>query len=397
MAPPPPARKFGAPLFFCTFTDSSDGTEVVLGGGGGASSTGVANRLLLVPVEENETSKGAASGPHKYQLECDPSSELHTGSLTVVSGTWVEKKPYFLSVLSGGEGLVKYKLDRGKDGKKEFAQLKYDKAKLASLKQAEIKTVVSNNAGTQVAVGFDTGKIVVYDVEGLESLRTFDPEKHEKVLPSKGGIMSLCFTPCDSKLIAVKDNGTAFIWDQAPKETKKKAKKKGSSVVTKFPTDAGLFRGCHAWEASNAKTYFSLGVNGKNRRSNVSTWVLTGKDAKIAAMQTSRPAHNAAITALAGSRTNKLVATASSEGEICVYSLEHKLALLQRVPNAHMIFVTNLGFSVDGKRLVSCSADAGARILTITKTGDQIAMERNLLIALLFLVIALLLAMLGQR
>ena len=193
---PPPARKFGAPLFFCTFTDSSDGTEVVLGGGGGASSTGVANRLLLVPVEENETSKRAASGPHKYQLECDPSSELHTGSLTVVSGTWVEKKPYFLSVLSGGEGLVKYKLDQGKDGKKEFAQLKYDKAKLESLKQAEIKTVVSNNAGTQVAVGFDTGKIVVYGVEGLESLRTFDPEKPTELSPPNQTTHYTKHVPC---------------------------------------------------------------------------------------------------------------------------------------------------------------------------------------------------------
>ena len=57
-----------------------------------------------------------------------------------------------------------------------------------------------------------------------------------------------------------------------------------------------------------------------------------------------------------------------------------------------MIFVTNLAFSPDGRRLVSCSADAGARITNITKTGRQVGMEHNIFLALVALLLALLLS-----
>ena len=396
MAPPPPARKYGAPLFFCSFApkSSSDAAEVVLGGGGGASSTGVANRLLLVRVEDNAGVKG---GPHKERLESDPASELHTGNVTAVGGTLVPTKDYFIAVLSGGDGLVKYRLKSGEGDKKEFQKIDVaDREKLKSFKQAEIKVATSDSTGTHVAVGYSSGKIVVYETGTFREVKSFDPSKHSEVLPEKGGVMNLCYTPCDGKLVVVRDNGTAFVWDHAAKKkTEKKESKKKSAEVAKVPGDGGMYRGCCSFEGGDGSSLFCLGVNGKDRRSKVSMWCVGGLGTGARRL-VSRHAHNSAITALAGCSgaeqgRGRLVATACSEGDICIYSADHKMAVLHRVSNAHMIFVTNLAFSPDGRRLVSCSADAGARITNITKTGRQVGMEHNIFLALVALLLALLL------
>jgi len=384
---------------------------VVLGGGGGASSTGVANRLLLVPVQPNDAVKG---GPHKDQLKSDPASELHTGDITTVSGTWVQNKPYFVAVLSGGAGLSKYKLGKGADGKEEFREVEVDGGKAESFKQAEIKTVASNASGTRIAVGYNTGKIVIYDTETMGEIRSFDPEKHEDVLPPKGGIMNLCYSPCGGKILVVKDSGVAFVWESgagAPASPSKKKKKHskdkksnsgsagGGATVVKFPQDLGTFRGCYAFQGGDGKPLFCLGVNCKDRKSRVSTWRIAG--GSHAARQVFRYAHGAAMTALAGhsgeATGNRLVATASSEGDVCVFSAgESSLTALHRVSNAHMIFVTDLSFSRDGRRLVSVSADAGARITCVTRSAKQIAMQRHILLALLPLLVALIIALVRQ-
>ena len=396
MAPPPPARKFGAPLFFCSFTDSDANDEVVLGGGGGASKTGVANRLLLVKVDEEKATH--VTGAHQCRLECDPSAEVHTGSLTTVNGVWVKGKPYFVAVLSGGDGLVKYQLKKsGQGGKKDgeeketFNKLEINKSNISSFKQAAISSIASNNLGTQIAVGFDTGKIVIYEASKLDEVKEFNPKKHSQI-PDKGGIMSLSFTFCGTKVAAVKGNGFAFVWDTAASGKNEKA---ASVTVFQSPVPGGMFRGCYSYDLPKSKKLFCMGLNIKGR-SMLTSWSLEkeGKGKKLV-LKRKVNAHKAALTALAGysslspvrkgavgSKGKCLVASASSEGEVSVYSLEHNLTCLVRVPNAHMIFTTCVNFSNDGSRLVSVSADAGARIVTVTKSGDQVKLEQNLMIAL---------------
>ena len=407
MAPPPQARKFGAPLFFCTFTESSD--EVVLGGGGGSSSTGVANRLLLVKTEAEgkRTGTGTGTGAHQCRLECDPAGELHTGAFTCVNGTWVKSKQYFISVMSGGDLLVKYRLDRRSKGEKDdelqFRKIDIDRSKTKSIQGAEVKSIASNFTGAQVAVGLDTGKIVIFETDKMEQVRFFDPNKHSQV-PPKGGVMNLSYSSCGTRVVAVKDNGFAFIWDTTSGKKKTKA-----TPVTPFEsaTPGGMFRGCYSYSLSKdtSKTFFCLGENVKGK-SFLTTWSMEkgGKKGSKLLLTRKVPAHQSALTALAGYSSpirkgkgtassakgeKHLVATACSEGEIAVYSLEHGLTCLVRVPNAHMIFVTNLAFSNDGGRLVSVSADAGARITSIVRTGDQVARERQLKYAVMFLLLAM--------
>ncbi len=73
------------------------------------------------------------------------------------------------------------------------------------------------------------------------------------------------------------------------------------------------------------------------------------------------------------------MAAGSSEGDIAVFSLPN-LSKVMKVRGAHMIFVTDLAFSNDGKQIVSVSADAGARITTVTKESNAMYMLMLLIV-----------------
>jgi WD40 repeat protein len=258
--------------------------------------------------------------------------------------------------------------------------------------------------GAHVAVGLDNGKIVVFESDKIEQTRFFDPNKHSQV-PPKGGVMNLSYSACGTRIVVVKDSGLAFIWDMSA-AGKKKTNKASPVTPIESPTPGGMFRGCYSYSLSKdtSKISFCLGVNVKGK-SFLTTWSMDkhskGKGNSKVLLTRKVAAHQSALTALAGYSTpvrkgatstegeKHLVATACSEGEIAVYSLEHGLTCFVRVPNAHMIFVTNLAFSNDGKRVVSVSADAGARITSIVRSGDQVVRARQLRYALLFLLLAM--------
>jgi len=88
-----------------------------------------------------------------------------------------------------------------------------------------------------------------------------------------------------------------------------------------------------------------------------------------------------------------LVATGSTEGEVCLFDGD-RLAPLRRVPGAHMIFVTELAFSECGRWAVSVSADAGARCHAVPEGGaGGLVSGLPLLLLLLLLIIAAALAL----
>ena len=87
-----------------------------------------------------------------------------------------------------------------------------------------------------------------------------------------------------------------------------------------------------------------------------------------------------------------LVATGSTEGEVCLFDGE-RLAPLRRVPGAHMIFVTELAFSECGRWAVSVSADAGARCHAVPEGGAGGLVSGLPLLLLLLLLLAAALAL----
>merc|ERR1719263_573667 len=113
--------------------------------------------------------------------------------------------------------------------------------------------------------------------------------------------MSLAYTPCGTKVVAVKDNGSAFVWDPSALSKKKKKKEGGGKAgtpVVKFPQDGGMFRGCFALDGKDNKCLFCLGVNGKGKKSQVTSWSLADEGSRVL-RHVARHAHNSAITALA--------------------------------------------------------------------------------------------------
>ena len=184
----------------------------------------------------------------------------------MVKGAWVATKPNFMAVMSGGDGLAKYRLTggaakqgegkegEGKEGgqatKVGFEKVALGEDKTRSFKQAEIKVVASNSDGTRVAVGFATGKIVIYETGEMGEFLAFNPAKHYLV-PDEGGVMNLCYSPCGKKLGVVKDDGFAFVWDTAASQAvaKSKKKKKGAQAprVVVFETKGAGARGIYAY------------------------------------------------------------------------------------------------------------------------------------------------------
>lgn len=79
----------------------------------------------------------------------------------------------------------------------------------------------------------------------------------------------------------------------------------------------------------------------------------------------SRKALPQPITTLAMAPGGKTLGFGCSEGGVAALS-SGALSLLNRLPYAHMVFVTALAFSPSGKVLASVSADASARCTAVT-------------------------------
>lgn len=389
------SRKFGAPLFFCSFTQSED--EVILGGGGGSSSTGVANRLLLVDVEKDvatKNTKGQDRNPGRNQLEENPKSEIHTGDSAVISGAFISSKKTIVCGMTGEESIHLYKLSpkgKGKQDKRAFEKVQISDQ--VAKTHVEIKVITASADGSKFAVGLLTGEIYVYQIEGLKTLISSNSDASGKS-SSISGVMNLFFTPDGSSLIIVRDSGRAFYWNFSNKN-KSKSMEEISTPKNKVKT---MLRGCYACKENSKSLSIYAGVNQRGR-SSVAKWILeSDKDASKLTYRKQVFAYKSAITVLTGSspgdqeNTSKgatnLIATGSSEGDVTIYCAR-TLAKRVKVQSAHMIFVTNLAFSPDGKRLVSVSADAGARITTVVRSPSNIPVQ--LLLAIFFALIAFLL------
>jgi len=127
------------------------------------------------------------------------------------------------------------------------------------------------------------------------------------------------------------------------------------------------------------KTEFVVGMN-KGGTSFLRTFAL-GSD-KLTSRRKVK-AFDTRVSALAG--LGSLVAVGSSEGDIAVFSLPN-LSRVMMVRSAHMIFVTDLAFSNDGKQVVSVSADAGARITTVTKASKVMYILVSFILAFILLI-----------
>ena len=417
------SRKFGAPLFFCAFVEGE--SQVVLGGGGGASSTGVANRLLLVAAEggggSGKEGEGKGKGspgrgvPRVAQLESDPCGETHTGDAAVVGGAWLPDRSECVCVVSSKEGLRRYRLRSAKAGHaKGFDAVSIPSAHAESFRRAEVKCVAASARGTRIAVGFADGRLSVCDAGTLAQVAE---RPASDGAASGAAIASVCMSARGDHVVAVRADGTAFLW-AVPKAKGAKGATATSPVVPfASPKAAGsraAYRGCFVCDDANGALSVGLGWN-SGGRSHIVRWKLIPKakpgggagaawHVKRAAM---RLAHTSPLTILCGfdpagappSAPNSagpraMLGTGSTEGDVGVFDAT-TLARLHSVPGAHMIFVTHMAFSPTGARVASVSADAGARIddVSAARRGGGRAALPEWVVQLFIAIVVLLLAL----
>lgn len=413
------ARKYGAPLFACGFAagegeaaGGGGGGLVAVAGGGGAGSTGVANRVLLLGFQ----------GPDG-ELAADPLAEASTGKVAPARGAAPRGGPAprpFAVALAGGD-LKSFLPARAApagqgegqgQGEGEAAAswaLAADPSPRAAALGAEVKALgfapaaAGGGVSPLLAAGIEGGKVAVLAWPALGEPRAL------LTLPKEAGdpaSVALGPLPGDSeegeagwRLVAVvgqRGRLWAFLLSPdgrrsapLPPQGEGEGQQAPRALAAPAALGEGQLRGGAFGRGEELFTAFNPA--GKQGRPVLLRWDLRGGRPP----QRSGAAHRAGrICALAAwgvpGAPRSLVATGSTEGEVCLFDGE-RLAPLRRVQGAHMIFVTELAFSEDGKWAVSVSADAGARCHAVPEGpagGGLLAGLPLLLIVVMLILVA---------
>ena len=424
------ARKYGAPLFACGFAagegeaagsppgPGGGGGLVAGAGGGGAGSTGVANRVLLLGFR----------GP-EGELAADPLAEAGTGKVAPARGAAPRGGPAprpFAVALAGGD-LRSFHPARaapagpgraGREAAASWALAAAPAGQAASL-GAEVKALgfapaaAGGGASPLLAAGTEGGEIAVLAWPALGAPRARlalpkgagDPASVAlgplpdgpregaagwrllAVVGQRGRLWAFLLSPDGRRAAPLLPAGEG----EREGEGEGEGPRAPQAVAAPAALGEGQLRGGAFGRGEELFTAFNPA--GKQGRPVLLRWDLRGGGPP----RRSGAAHRAGrVCALAAwgvpGAPRSLVATGSTEGEVCLFDGE-RLAPLRRVPGAHMIFVTELAFSEDGRWAVSVSADAGARCHAVPEGpaggGLLAGLPLFLLVVLLLLAAAL--------
>ena len=424
------ARKYGAPLFACGFAagegeaagsppgPGGGGGLVAVAGGGGAGSTGVANRVLLLGFR----------GP-EGELAADPLAEAGTGKVAPARGAAPRGGPAprpFAVALAGGD-LRSFHPARaapagpgraGREAAASWALAAAPSGRAASL-GAEVKALgfapaaAGGGASPLLAAGTEGGEIAVLAWPALGA-----PRARLALPKGAGDPASVALGPLPDgpregaagwRLLAVvgqRGRLWAFLLSPdgrraAPLLPAGKGEREGEgprapqAVAAPAALGEGQLRGGAFGRGEELFTAFNPA--GKQGRPVLLRWDLRGGGPPRRSGAAHRAGRVCALAAWgAPGAPRSLVATGSTEGEVCLFDGE-RLAPLRRVPGAHMIFVTELAFSEDGRWAVSVSADAGARCHAVPEgpAGGGLLAGLPLLLLVVLLLLAAALALGG--
>ncbi|KAL3682196.1 hypothetical protein R1sor_000218 [Riccia sorocarpa] len=363
------SRKYDLPLFCAAWTaavnpklqsKNEDGAEVegevgdtsapvgagvghvVFGGGGGDRKTGLQNKLLLA----------------HYDFSSDVLSEaIHTLSTD-------DDPPYRLAVHPGSNEIV---CSISKDCRlvelsaEEEVKLEVSKRVVHPLQDVgEQNCLVFSRDGTRLAMGGVDGRLRVFEWPSL------------KLVLDKAGahteVKDIDFRLDGSMLVTTGDDGPCRVWDLAKE-----------SLVTSLPPSKGGTLGFCRFSRDGTKPFLFITMREADRGAisiwNTTTWKKTR----------SRRLSEDPISAFSISPDGRFLAIGTSEGDIKVVSA-YNLAVIQQVRNAHMVFVTSMEFSPNGRALLSVSGDSSARITVIAERSKGQGWGVYLLILLVLLV-----------
>ncbi|KAL2611024.1 hypothetical protein R1flu_022716 [Riccia fluitans] len=363
------SRKYDLPLFCAAWTgavapkpgsEKAEGAEVegevaesrapvvagvghvVFGGGGGDRKSGLKNKLLLA----------------NYDFSSDVLSEaIHTLSTD-------DDPPYRLAVHPGSNEIV---CSVSKDCRlvelnaEEDVKLELSKKVVQPLQNiGEQNCLVFNRDGTRLATGGEDGHLRVFEWPSLK-LVLDKPGAHTAV-------KDIDFSLDGSMLVSTGDDGPCRVWDLS----------KDSVVTSLSPSKGGTLGFCR-FSRDGTKPFLFVTMR-EGGRGVISIW-----DTTTWKKRTSRRLSEDPISAFSISPDGRFLAIGTSEGDMKVVSAKN-LAVIQQVKNAHMVFVTSMEFSPNGRALLSVSGDSSARITVIADLSKGEGWRVYLLILLVLLV-----------
>eukprot|EP00249_Psilotum_nudum_P015846 c25550_g2_i1 orf=80-1297(+) len=366
------SRKYGLPLFCAAWatrpadhkeekggeTDEagkitktyelSESGHVIFGGGGGVGNTGVRNSLVLAHYDRATDTLSEAI--HCISTENDP--------------------PYRMAVHPTGHGIVcsftidcrLFEIIRSSGSELDTMKLEPANKTLTQLQEVgQQRCLVFSADGTRFASGGDDGHLRVFEWPSMR-LVLDQPEAHKS-------IKDLDFSLDSAFLASTGGAGPCRIWDLST-----------AAPVASLSLDQGGDLGYCRFSRDGTKQLLFLtvkeGEKGFIAYWNTNTWTKVG----------SKKFQESPISAFAMSYDGKFLAIGSSEGDISIIEV-HKMNVYQRVKRAHMIFVTSMEFSRDGRALLSVSGDSSARVTAIAERKCEAA--RILILIFLLLVILL--------
>jgi WD40 repeat protein/energy-coupling factor transporter ATP-binding protein EcfA2 len=211
---------------------------------------------------------------------------------------------------------------------------------------AAIRDVAFNHDGTRLATASDDGTAKLWDVTSGRELRTFHSSNQPQIL-------ALQFGPGDSILVAGGSGGRALIWNVASGELVRELK--GLSSV---------------WDLAFSPDGNRLATAGGDHRVllwDTHTWQLVDSLGPVSSR------HREGIAAITYSRDGQLIATASFDSTVKIWS---KDGVFQRTLAGHGDYVWDVSFSADGSRLASAGSDGTVRIWDVL-TGRELRILRG--------------------
>jgi len=321
---------------------------------------GLKNRVMVVRCNE----VGHLSDPLAevdFDKELPSRLALHPNQVDIICGL--------------EEGCVHYKLNaeskQGEAGKEEKdeevdeVRLKLEKSEqseLASMK--EQKAVTFNSYGTMLAMGGEDGVMRIFSWPEMKQIGT-------TIQAHKKSITDLAWSPDGLMVVSVSQEQAqqfegAGVWTVRPNMTPSTTIQQ-DSCVWDMKTCKGL-SGSHRGAAFAESGMLFTGFNSSSKKGPdafLMRWIIdegeTVSKGRVVAH------HEGKITALAASPNGAAVATATSEGEVCVFQAK-TLSKLVRINNVHAVFVTSLAFSPDSSRILSTSGDTSVHIGSFPKS-----------------------------
>mmetsp|Transcript_10317 Transcript_10317/g.31048 ORF Transcript_10317/g.31048 Transcript_10317/m.31048 type:complete len:383 (-) Transcript_10317:443-1591(-) len=350
MGKPPPARKYGAPLYAAAWPT---GSTVYVAGGGGKKSSGIKNRVVAAVVTNQTLSDEVA---HLQLEDCPIRMAAHPAGKILV-------------LALGGGGLCRIDLTVPEHGGAPVLALATGEEADRLAKLPVAKALAFSSDGRRLAVGGEDASVIVLDWPSAQPRSSITAAGG-----LKDGVRDMDFSAAhQNRVLAIAcEDGSCGLWDW----------EKGSLLLPlQLPESlrGGSFSRCR-FARDGSMGLFTVAAH----RGDGFLLHWEQNDDGDVTLKRKVKAANSPITAFDIGGQGSCLAVGTSEGDVFAWSTQ-SLSRLRRGKAAHMVFTTAAVMSPDDRTLLTVSADASAVVTGVQKPGRGRLLGRLTLVLLVVL------------